>query len=176
MTMYTQTVSDIHSKSFIHVFVSIYFWKRVQPSLTYLIQSNISDPYLPKMTNFYLKSLHHTQFAQKSCFHSSSPFCAVISSKATILPKRPNFHLKSTHFLYKPCFHLNSPNFTKVFLLHTYFSQKPYFSPKMSKFPQSPFRALTSTEALFYPSRPFCTLIFLKAPILPKSSIFTQKT
>ena len=106
----------------------------MQPSLTYLIQSNISNSYLPKMTNFYLNSLQHTHFAQMLCFHSSSPFCAVISQKATILPKRPNFHLKSflhTHFLHKPCFHLNSPNFTKVFLSHTYlFFPKALFSPK----------------------------------------------
>ena len=132
----------------------------MQPSLTYLIQSDISNPYLPKMTNFYHNSLQHTHFAQKPCFHSSSPFCAVISPKATILPKRPNFHLKSflyTHFLHKPCFHLNSPNFTKVFLSHTHFPKSPIF-PKMPIFAQSPL------STLIFHSYRFCTLIFLKKP------------
>ena len=127
---------------------NLFLEKSAAPSLTYLIQSNISNPYLPKMTNFYLNSLQHTHFAQKPCFHSSSPFCAVNSPKATILPKRPNFHLKSflhTHFLYKPCFHLNSPNFTKVFSSHTHFPKSPIFpqnahicskSLKHSHFPQ----------------------------------------
>ena len=120
------------------------------------------------MTNIYLNSLQHTHFAQKPCFHSSSPFCAVISPKATILPKRPNFHLKSflhTHFLYKPCFHLNSPNFTKVFF-RTLIFPKALFSPKMPIFAQSPL------STLIFHSYSICTVIFPKSPILPQRSNF----
>ena len=127
-----------------------YFWKRVQPSLTYPIQSNISYPYLPKMTNFYLNSLQHTHFAQKPCFHSSSPFCAVISPKATILPKRPHFHLKSfctLIFCISPVFTLTVQISPKCFFRTLIFPKSPIFpqnahicskSLKHTDFPQLP--------------------------------------
>ena len=159
-----------------HVFVSIYFWKRVQPSLTYLIQSNISIHIYPKWPIFILTPFSTLILHKSLVFTPVAPF-------AQSFPQKPQFYPKDLISTSSPLIFCISPVFTltvqislKCFFRTLIFPKSPIFPPKCPNFLKVLLGHWLPQKPCFTPSRPFCTLIFLKAPILPKSPIFTQKT
>ena len=114
------------------------------------------------MPNFPQIPLSTLIFQKSPILTPVALFAQSLSLKATILPKRPDFHLKffrHTHFPYEPCFHRNSRIFAKVSLSHTHFSQKPNFLPKWPTFLKVHSAHLFPQKPYFNPSSPFCTAI-----------------
>ena len=104
-----------------------------------------------------------------------SPFSTMIFNQSPVFtPVAPFAHSFTLKAQFYPNNLISTPSHfgTRIFHMSPVFTVTVQFSPKCPftlVFPKSPIYLKFSTEALFYPSRPFHTLIF------PKSPNFTQE-
>ena len=103
----------------------------MQPSLTYLIQSNISNPYLPKMTNFILTPFSTLILHKSLVFTPVTPF-------AQSFPQKPQFYPKDL-------ISTSSPFCTLIFCISPVFTLTVQISPKCF------FCTLIFPKSLFFP-------------------------